>query len=217
MPSPIDDETLQRFHDGDLSPAEARGLSDRIASDPAAQQRLRALQDLRALIRDAAHQIGDELDSDALFNAIEARLPQRAAPSIMPPAPANVRPLRRRGVWFPALAATAVAAATLLVVLRSGEQDGGGGEAIPPQIGMQMEALNERSGEDEGQGVGVQTYGERVGGAADAALVSTARGSRLEHVDFGHNAGTAFLIDDEVGVTVVWLNEPSESSDEDGQ
>ncbi|MET0343332.1 MAG: hypothetical protein ABW252_20145 [Polyangiales bacterium] len=207
MTSPIDDEILQRYHDGDLSPAEARGLSAQIAGDPAAQRRLRELSLLQSLIREAADDASAELDSDALFRAIEGRLPQRAAPSLPPPAPANVRPLRRRGLWLPVLGATAVAAATLLVVLRSGEHDGGAGEAMPPQIAGKLEALSERSADDARLGTdGPPNRWPSFGG--ELVLVSTAKGSRLEHVDFGRNTGTAFLIEDEdVGVTVVWLDD----------
>src|SRR3954471_11380508 len=74
MSRELDDETLQRFYDGDLSPVEERVVRSRVEQDPTAQKRLQELERLSALIQMAADEVGSSLDSAAMFDNIEKQL-----------------------------------------------------------------------------------------------------------------------------------------------
>ena len=182
MATPIDDDILQRFHDGELSPSEARSVQAQVARDPAAQRRLRELAQLGALLRDAADELSSGLDSEALFASIEARIAAQPTPTVG----ARLRVAtsewfaHRRATLVPALAATAVAAATLIAVLRPLED--------APQVAVQIQHLEQK--------------------APPIAVASLVKGSSVEEIDFGSSTGTVFEIDNQgVGVAVVWISD----------
>lgn len=143
MATPIDDDTLQRFYDGDLSPLEEHSLSARIEGDADAQQRLAQLSKLTDLLRDNAHELAKGVDSAAMFSAIESKLTRAEQPGFS----ARLRVLtsewleHKRGSLVPIVAAAAVAAATLLMVTR-------GQNTLPA--------------DDEGAGETAQVHGSRV-------------------------------------------------------
>jgi anti-sigma factor RsiW len=120
MATPIDDDTLQRYHDGDLSPLEARGVAARVAEDPAARKRLEELAWLSAGVRQAAEQLAASVRADALFAAIEAQLDRAEKPT----RGERLRVLssewiaQKRSALIPMAATFAVAAAALIAVLR---------------------------------------------------------------------------------------------------
>src|SRR5690349_11338670 len=68
----LDDDTLQRYHDGELPAAEARAVQREVEQSPEAQRRLRELAALGDLIRLSLAEGARELDSNALFSRIEA-------------------------------------------------------------------------------------------------------------------------------------------------
>ncbi len=74
MSTELDDEILQRFYDGDLTPVEERTVRARIAEDPRAQRRLEALGRLSALMQVASEEAAVGLDADAMFAQIEQRI-----------------------------------------------------------------------------------------------------------------------------------------------
>ena len=195
MATPIDDDILQRFHDGELPPSEAQRVRAQVSRDPAAQRRLRELAQLGALLRDAADELSSGLDSEALFASIEARI--AAEPAVSPVARLRVVTsewlAHRRGTLVPALAATAVAAATLVAVLRPV----GGGDALQPsggvpEIAVQIQGLQRRAPELEVAGL--------------------VKGSSVETIDIGSSPSTVFQVDDEgVGLAVVWISDDEES------
>jgi anti-sigma factor RsiW len=185
MATPIDDDTLQRFYDGELSPAERRSVEARVAGDPAAQRRLRELAQLSTLLRDAADAMSRDLDSEALFASIASRIDAQPAPGFG----ARLRVVtsewmaHRRATLVPAMAATAVAAATLIAVLRPADPG--------VQIAVQEQQLAQKP---------------------QSAPAGAVKGSRIEEVDFGSSTGTIFEIDDQgVGVAVVWISDDEEA------
>jgi len=188
-PTPIDDDTLQRFYDGDLSPLEEHGVQARIEADPAAQQRLAELGRLTELIREGAEELGESVRSSTLFAAIEARLAEPDQVGFG----ARLRVIggewleHRRASLLPLLAATAVAAVTLMVVIKpSSELPELGGTAAP-------------SPQEAAQGAPIQ--------------VAEVHGSSIENVDFGASTGTVFEIDNEgVAVAVVWITDDDEET-----
>ncbi len=109
-----DDETLVAFLDGELTPAEQRALTKRLADDPALSARLDRLAEGGAGIdaaMDALIKAAPQPALDAILQRALASVPQQAAPPAAPP--------RRRFVfaWRPQLvAAAAVIAVAILAV-----------------------------------------------------------------------------------------------------
>jgi len=183
MANPIDDDTLQRFYDGDLTPLEEHGVQARIEADPAAQRRLAELGRLTDLIRDAADELGAQVDSRALFAGIAGQIaqPEKVAFGARLRLVAAEWVEHKRAVLVPMVAASAVAAATLLVVLR-------------PQGPVADVSI--------GEVAQLREYG-----ALDAPP-----GSSIEAVDFGSNTGTVFEVDNHgVSAAVVWIAEDEEA------
>jgi anti-sigma factor RsiW len=124
MATPIDDDTLQRYYDGDLTPLEEHGISQRLEGDADAQKRLARLAKLSELFQESASELARNVDSQALFAGIEAQLEKAKQPGFGQ----RLRVItsewveHRRTTLVPLFAAGAVAAATLLVVLRPVQQ-----------------------------------------------------------------------------------------------
>lgn len=180
----LDDETLQRYHDGDLSPVEERAVRARIEQDPEAQRRLKELERLGSLIRLAAEEMGSRVDSEALFAGIEAGVQKEAEFGTG----TRLRLIvgewasRRRHVLWPL--AAAAAAAVLAVIVLPARQAGDGETARSVQ---QREVV-------------------RVAENSPAV-----HGSHIEDVDFGSNTGTVFEIENEgVMTAVVWIADEEE-------
>jgi anti-sigma factor RsiW len=184
MPMQLDDETLQRYHDGDLSPVEERAVRARVEQDPDAQRRLKELEQLGSLIRLAAEEMGRKVDSDALFASIEAGIQKEAELG----AGARLRLIvgewsaRRKHVLLP-LAAAAAAAAVAVIKLPARHA----GDSETARSVQQREVV-------------------RVADSTQAV-----HGSHIEDVDFGSNTGTVFEIENEgVMTAVVWIADEEE-------
>jgi anti-sigma factor RsiW len=115
----LDDDTLQRFYDGALSPDEERSVRAQVETNPGAQARLAELARFSDLMRGPLLAHAGELDSDALFRSIETGIAQDQALGLG----ARLRVLgsewleHKKSVIVPALASVAVAAAALLTFL----------------------------------------------------------------------------------------------------
>jgi anti-sigma factor RsiW len=199
MATPIDDDTLQRFYDGDLTPLEEHGVQARIEADPAAQQRLAELGRLTELMREAADELGSSVHSSGLFAAIETQLKQQTEVGFG----ARFKVIssewleHRRASLVPLVAATAVAAATLVAVVRP----------APP---AQLPRLTARNEAPVVAPAGPATEATQPTEVEPEALAQ-AHGSRVENVDFGASTGTVFEIDNEgVAVAVVWITDDEE-------
>jgi len=198
MATPIDDDTLQRFYDGDLTPLEEHGVQARIEADPAAQQRLAELGQLTELMREAADELGQSVHSSKLFAAIETQLAQESQVGFG----ARFKVIssewleHRRASLVPLVAATAVAAATLVAVVRPGAP------AQLPRITAQNGAPSAAPGlVDEAP----------TAPPAAPPVARAVHGSQVEDVDFGSSTGTVFEIDNEgVAVAVVWITDDEE-------
>jgi anti-sigma factor RsiW len=186
MTTPLDDDLLQRFYDGDLTPLEEHGVQAQIEADPRAQRRLAELGRMTEVLREGTAELGSKLDSNALFASIERELKQ---PSGVP-VRTRARVLtsewlsHRRGTVVYLAGTAAIAAATLLAVLRPSTQ-------VTDDNGMLVLAPGEER--------------EPVVPAQEAMAL---HGSSVEDVDFGANTGTVFELDNEgVAVAVVWIND----------
>jgi hypothetical protein len=207
MATPIDDDTLQRFYDGDLSALEAHGVQARLESDPSAQRRLAELGQLTELLRTGAHELSSQVDSDALFAGIEAKLgaSEQLGMGTRLRLIAAEWVEHRKGALIPLVTAGAVAAATLLLVLRPSEY---GGPERSPQM---VDTTSERAPDGPLAAGSGQAETHAASPAEPRAGAPTIHGSRVENVDFGGSTGTVFEIEDEgVAVAVVWITEDEE-------
>ena len=189
----IDDDTLQRFYDGDLSPLEEHGLQARIENDPAAQRRLAELGQLTELMRAAADELGNSVRSGALFLAIEEKLalPDQTRFGARFRLVASEWLEHRRAALGPIVAATAVAAVTLLAVIKPSDPS-----LLDPEGATSVTAPNTEAPAP----IAAATQGEPTAPAM--------HGSRIEDVDFGASTGTVFEIDNQgVAVAVVWITD----------
>jgi anti-sigma factor RsiW len=192
MTTQLDDDTLQRYYDGELSPVEERAVRARVESDASAQARLAELEKLSALLRTAADEMGAGLDSNALFAGIQADLKKDAQLG----AGAKLRVIReewsehRRGAVIGLAFAGAVAAAALLAVLTPGP-------------GPSDELARSASRPEK----------TRLAEVTPPAQPRPS-GSSVENVDFGENTGTVFEIESEgVKTAVVWIAEEDEGTE----
>ena len=115
----LDDDTLQRYFDGELPVKQAQAVQKHVQQSPEAQRRLEELAKLGDLIRLSAAEAAKDLDSNALFSRIEADIREQKKLGFGE----RLRLLssewseHRRGVLVPMLGAAAAAAAALLIVL----------------------------------------------------------------------------------------------------
>lgn len=190
------EDRLQQYFDGELADGEAAALRAKLESDEELRAKLEGLAHLRKLMVAGAQDRGDEVDSDALFGAISARLGNAAAEDDDPmlpldeAEPATARPPlavvpggkkaepaqpkakpRRNVAWIGIAATLAVAAAVLLFVLRP--FDFGTTEPTTPM--------------------------------AEAPPP----GSEVVEVDFGYSTGAIFSVEGQEGehYAVVWISD----------
>lgn len=195
MTTQLDDDTLQRYYDGELSPVEERAVRARVEGDASAQARLAELQKLSEMVRMAADEMGEGLDSSALFAGIQADLKKQQHEGVG----ARLRVVReewsqhRRGSVVAMGVAGAIAAAALLSVLTPAMQREDAGELA-------------RSAQPK----------ERVRIAeapVEPAAIERVHGSEIENVDFGDSTGTVFAIESEgVKTAVVWISDEDEGT-----
>jgi len=190
MSTELDDETLQRFYDGDLSPVEERVVQARIEREPAAQRRLQELERLSAWIQVSADEVGAGLDSDAMFAAIERQIAadEKANPGRGLRVVAGAWASSQRRVLWP-LVAVAAAAAVAMLTLSSGPGDEAARNA-PKREKTRVAAHTQ-----------------------EAPARPRVHGTRVERVDFGNSTGTVFEIDSEgVATAVVWIADDEEET-----
>jgi anti-sigma factor RsiW len=186
MATELDDDTLQRFYDGELSPLEERTVRAMIEQDPAAQARLSRLKRLSEMFTLAAEDMGAELDSAALFSGIQADIKQQETLGLGE----RLRVItfewveHKRGAVISLGAVAAIAAAALFAVITPDRHDENQARTMPRPREEQKLRLAEAPAQ---------------------------HGSQIENVDFGRNTGTVFEVENE-GVTtaVVWIADEEE-------
>jgi hypothetical protein len=115
----LDDDLLQRYYDGDLTPAEERSLRTQLSHDEGARRRLDELAQLSELMRAPVLEAASGLDSDALFARIELGIREQKALGFGE----RLRVVggewyeHKRSVLLPAAASLAAAAAVLVILL----------------------------------------------------------------------------------------------------
>jgi hypothetical protein len=192
----LEQRTVMRYFDGELSDEEAADVEARLNSDPDAARLLTDLDRLSGLIREDALTRG--LRHDDLADAVMARLEQQsAAPASS--RPKLVAPSRARRISAAVGISVAMAAAAAVMVrvrsLPSPHADGHGtSSALIPRELPASDPLAVTS-----------RFEEEPRGDAPAAAI--------EAVDFGAHAGSIFMVPEgEETTPVVWLvDEPGPS------
>lgn len=109
----LDAETLHRYHDGELAPAERAAVEARLPADPEAQLRLAALADLSALLRAASDAETDGFDA---WQAVEKKIGEGKVRGIE-----SARPVKKKrfgAAMWAGVSSVAAAAAVVLVLLQ---------------------------------------------------------------------------------------------------
>lgn len=216
MSTPNDTELLHRYVDGDLSADERAALEARAKADPTIRARLEGLLEVRRLVADVAEDNSRDLDADAMFAKIEARLvatssaetsssdissdtiqkvreDARPGLRVIPGGASANKPaevpaeVRRRRVIGVVIGALAAAAAAIIAFTQFGRTEDTVADHEPAPVAP--------PGETE----------EEVATVEDT---DPARTEVLE-VDFGTNAGTIFAVEGDEGerYVVVWLDD----------
>lgn len=162
----LDDDTLQRYFDGDLTPVEEVRVRAEVERSPTAQARLKELAQLSELLRSTLHEAGAGLDADALFAGIQSDIRKQTALGFGE----RLRLMssewieHRKAVLVPTVASLAVAAAALVVLMVPRETSDPVAQTVPgvsaPAVkGTRIENVDfgESTGtvfEVESQGVG---------------------------------------------------------------
>jgi anti-sigma factor RsiW len=184
MEPQLDDDTLQRYFDGELPEPEAEQVRQALDASDSQRQRLEQLGQLRKLVRMTAEDTSADLGSEALY----ARIERRVRPNSPGGAARRLRVVdgggaSRRRVVATVGAALALAAAAVLAVLGPWAQDSKPvAESAQPNAG---------------------------GAPAPSVIEHPPEGSEVVEVDFGGNTGTVFEVEGEAGepVAVVWIQE----------
>lgn len=184
MSTELDDEILQRYYDGDLSPVEERAVQNRVAEDPMARRKLAAFAELSELMQLAASEAASNLDSEAMFAQIEAQIAGEEKLGLGQ----RLRVIasdwadNKRHVVLPFIGAAAAAAVVSLMFLTQ-DADENTARTSPTREKVRVAKIE----------------GQRV------------HGSRVEQVDFGQSTGTVFEIESSgIATAVVWIADEEE-------
>lgn len=197
MAQKIDDDTLQRYYDGDLSPLEASSVRAEVAASPEARARLDELAKLSEMMQLAGQEFGDGLDGDGMFAGIQAGIAKdRAEPGEGLRVVASEWIEHRKASLVSMFGIAAVAAAALFMVTK---------QAAPTS---EDELARSAPGPREERRIALAAN-DVQGQQVDDTNV---HGSRIENVDFGDSTGTVFEIQDEgVATAVVWIADEEET------
>lgn len=190
----LEQRTVMRYFDGELPPAEAAEVEERLRTDRDAARLLEDLARLServqdvALARAAPH---DDL-ADEVMRRLEQELPAESKPNHAPP---SAWPTRVAGVVGLSVALAAAAAVMLQV--------GGPKQPALPDSGALVSASPRLAEPTIGP---LAVVNEPVDEQADGPAA-------IETVDFGSHAGSIFLVPEgEETTPVVWLvDEPASS------
>lgn len=105
--SSLKERDLQRYFDGELRPARSRRVHDLIQQSEQHQQRLRALEQMSSLIREATSAETDRADLDRLWDRIEIGIAEQQPLSLA----------ERYSFWLRRYGLALTAAALLLVAV----------------------------------------------------------------------------------------------------
>ena len=206
----LNEDRLQKYFDGELADEDAEVVRGALEDDAALRAKLEGLSHLRAMMKAAADERGSEVDADALFASIEARLEDDVV---------DDEPM------FPEAAPVEAAPRPKLAVVAGGKEPAPAAKAEP--------AAPRRTGLIIGVGatlaaaaallLWVMQPGDRATPMADdggtLAEVDPPPGSEVEEVDFGYQTGAIFSVEGNEGeqYAVVWISDEKAIVDEEAE
>ncbi|HJL18187.1 MAG TPA: hypothetical protein RMH99_21160 [Sandaracinaceae bacterium LLY-WYZ-13_1] len=218
MTAPNPDDRLQQYFDGELAGEDAEVLRRELETDEALRAELDGLEQLATLLRASADARAHEVDGDALFAAIEAKLEVEGEagddddPLFPTEAPAEVRERRPKLSVVAGGRAEAEAAAPPA----RDEKTPHDGPGTGTWIGIAATAIAAAAAlvfwltrpSDR-----VDEPGDR--GAPTVAEHEPPPGSEVEDVDFGYNTGAVFSVEGDEGeqYAVVWISDEKVSDE----
>jgi hypothetical protein len=184
-------ELLMRYHDGEVSEAEARVVEEAIELEPALLEELEAYSELGSFVRAWGEVKFAQIEiADRVMQALEPAKPSARVHSLLP----------RLATW---VSLSAAIAAGSVLVARSW--------SAPPAV----------SGGSHAAGATDQAFLPVSSSAApevSAALEEEPKEppATIESVDFGKNSGTVFVVSTDSSETpVVWMPDEGEPDDDD--
>jgi len=210
-----DDDRLMRYFDEELSSEEMEIVRAELVGDEELSAKLDGLVHLRELVGEAMEDVGAELDAEAMFAEVQARLGEDAEEDDDP--------------MFPAAAAEAEEAAAEDVRPPLRVVPGGKRDSVPAEV------VREEPPSRTGVWIGIagglaaaaavlffllRPPGERrtdPDPGNDPGLAAAPAGSEIEDVDFGYSTGSIFTVDDpdaEAQYAVVWISDEKVGEEE---
>ena len=187
-------ELLMRYHDGEVSDAEARDVEASIEQDPAFAEEAEAYAELGSFVR-AWGKASSPRQFD-IADSVMAALEQRPASLLHLRPPASVRSLVPRVATWLSLGAAVAAGSVLVVRSWSAPRPKPGAAHAAPNSLVASSAAPEMSA----------ALGEQEPRPSPATI---------ESVDFGTNTGTVFVVSTDSSETpVVWMPDDAESEED---
>jgi anti-sigma factor RsiW len=181
----IEDDLLQRYHDGELTGGRFERVKQHLKSCAICQKRQRSLAKLHELFTIHAEELSRDVNFDALYSKVAEEISRQKPAGILEKLLAwwDGLPLWKPQVWAPATAA-AVAGITI-AVLNTHWQD---------------RSLRKVAG------------GQKSPGSIIAP--ASALGSEIVRVDFGDKPGTVFevALAEGASTAVIWINDETDDS-----
>lgn len=219
------DDRLMQYFDGELSSEEMDVVRAELEGDEELRAKLDGLEHLRELMRTGVEEVGADLDADALFAAVEAKLAEEGEADDDPmfPEPVAEEPATGRE------GAEEAEARPALEVLDGGKA---GRESVPAEV-VREEApsrtglwIGVAGGLAAAAAVlffllrtpsGVDDTGGGGEGTDPTPVVAAPPGSEVEDVDFGYSTGSIFTVEDpeeDTRYAVVWISDEKIELDE---
>ncbi len=213
MTREVDEETLQKYFDGELPSDKADLVRLVLEGSEVDRARLARHERTREFVGMAADDLTRSLDSEKLFAAIQSGIKKQADSGfgeglrVIEGGGGNVsgqgsiRPVERWKIGIPVVAVLAVAAALALAFFPRNATE----RPAAPVVAKGPDTASPPSGAEDQIAMGGR--GPRAGGKV--AIEEAMTGSEVEQVDFGPNTGTVFAVKGESGepVAVVWLDD----------
>ncbi|MGE0790011.1 MAG: hypothetical protein AB7S26_30330 [Sandaracinaceae bacterium] len=225
------EDRLQRYFDGELEPSDREAMREALAEDESLSAKLDGLRHLRDLMREGASATLDDVDSDALFSQITAKLEASDSSDAvsdddpMFPEPAMEIDEEDADAEVEAASEPAVSPRAKLRVVE-------GGRPSDPQHEVPAQLIRHEAPSRTGWWLGI-AGGLAAAAAAvffilrDPAVSSTTTaetetappGSEIEDVDFGYSTGSIFTVEDpeeeDTRYAVIWISDEKVDDDDD--
>lgn len=197
----LSEEKLNLLFDSELGPGEAKIARAHLVECAECAKKFARLERLNALVNahveEQVSAAGVSPDSSAMWKAVQGKLARSEQAGFGERFKVYVGEVveHRKGVWIPMTAGVAIAAAVAIAIVAA------------PRPAEQAIRLKARKAP-----VAYAAKEQAEDASAPVAVEQVQKGSQVEEVDFGSNAGTVFQVpgDDGATLAVVWINDEGE-------